>query len=83
MNNNHLCLLWSCFSSIFPYLRILGIMEGHDTPLYLTLEYGSFINLEELRIRKKKRKRKKKETWGRLNWLSPVFFSSIFKFGKT
>lgn len=31
-------------------------MEGHDSPLYLTLEYGSFINLEELRIRKKKKK---------------------------
>lgn len=56
-------------------------MEGHDSPSYLTMEYGSFINLEELRIRKKKKK--KNHTWGRLNWLIPVFFSSIFKFGKT
>ena len=64
MNNNHPGLLWSRFFSIFPYLRIRGIMEGHDTPLYLTLEYGSVINLEELRIRKKRKRKKKRITPG-------------------
>lgn len=50
-------------------------MEGHDSPLYLTLEYGSFINLEELRIRKKKKKEKKESHLGKIKLAD----SSIFQ----